>query len=70
MKLVPGYMFKVARPRMEFKLGQTYRIYHIAPLKEGVEYIFQSSGGNVKQTFDSTEHAEAVISKVSGKKNG
>ena len=68
MKLVPGYMFKILqKPKMEFKLGETYRIYHIAPLKDGVEYIFQSSAGNLKLVFESTEHAEAVIGKMSSK---
>ena len=67
MKLVPGYSFKVSRPRLEFKSGETYRIYHICPSKEGVEYIFQSTGGHIKQNFDSTEHAEAVITKMVGK---
>ena len=68
MKYVPGYIFKVTKARDEFTVGDTYRIYHIAPINEGVEYIFQSSAGNVKRTFDSTEHAEAVITKLSGKK--
>ena len=68
MKLVPGYMFKVVqKPKMDFKLGEVYRIYHIAPMKDGVEYIFQSKGGNVKAMFESTEHAEAIITKMVGK---
>lgn len=67
MKLVPGYMFKVEKPKGEFKQGETYRIYHISPLKEGIEYIFQSKCGNVKRLFESTEHAEALINKISGK---
>ena len=68
MKLVPGYSFTVStKPKMEFKLGNTYRIYHISPIKEGVEYIFQSKGGNIKAQFESTEYAEAVINKMSGK---
>jgi hypothetical protein len=69
MKLVPGYTFKVTqRPRDDFKLGESYRIYHIAPLEEGVEYIFQSKGGNLKVQFDSTEYAEAIIGKMTGTK--
>lgn len=67
MKLVPGFVFKVAKSRLEFKLGETYRIYHISPIEEGVEYIFQSKGGNIKKQFDSTEHAEVLINKMSGK---
>lgn len=68
MKLVPGYSFKVInKPRSSFKQGSTYRIYHIAPLKEGVEYIFQCKEGNIKEQFESTEYAEAVINKMSGK---
>ena len=67
MKLVPGYVFKVSKTKMEFKLGETYRIYHISPIEEGVEYIFQSKGGNIKQQFESTEQAEAVITKMAGK---
>jgi|GEM_PF-4622019 len=68
MTLVPGYTFTVKeRPKMEFILGHTYRIYHIAPLSDGVEYIFQSNGGNVKVKFDSTEYAETLIKKMSGK---
>ena len=34
---------------------------------EGVEYIFQSSGGNIKKLFESTEHAEILISRMGGK---
>ena len=68
MKLVPGYMFKVSqKPKLEFKLGETYRIYHIAPSEAGVDYIFQSKTGNIKLNFESTEHAEALIGKMSGK---
>jgi len=70
MKLVPGYMFKVSRQKLEFKVGETYRIYHISPIEEGVEYIFQSNGGNIKQQFESTEQAEAIIGKMTGMKNG
>ena len=66
MKLVPGYMFKIVKSKLEFKLGETYRIYHISPLEEGVEYIFQSKSGNIKQKFDSTVHAEAIINKMAG----
>ena len=67
MKLVPGYTFKVTKPKREFKAGETYRIYHISPLTEGVSYIFQCSAGNVKDTFDSTAQAEKIITKMGGK---
>ena len=66
MKYVPGYVFKVVKQKLEFKAGETYRVYHISPIKEGVEYIFQSNSGNIKQQFESTEYAEALISKMSG----
>ena len=68
MKYVPGYMFKIMKPKRDFKMGETYRIYHIAPMKEGVEYIFQSSAGNLQIMFESTEEAEAIITKMSGAK--
>ena len=67
MKLVPGYTFKVAKAKREFTLGESYMIYHICPADKGVEYIFQSKGGNLKMIFDSTEQAEAIISKTVGK---
>ena len=67
MKLVPGYMFKVIKNRLEFKIGETYRIYHISPIKEGIEYIFQSNCGNIKHEFESTDQAESIINKISGK---
>lgn len=67
MKYVPGYMFKAKRDLRTFLKENTYRIYHISPLKDGVEYIFQSKNGNVKEKFDSTDKAEAVIDKISGK---
>ena len=68
MTLVPGYTFKVEKtPKKDFKLGATYRIYHISPTKEGVEYIFQSKEGNLKLAFESTEYAEAIIGKMTGK---
>ena len=53
-------MFKVAKAKRDFKLGESYRIYHICPTTEGVEYIFQSKGGNLKMVFGSTEEAEAI----------
>lgn len=68
MKYVPGYMFKVTqKPKLDFKVGESYRIYHISPSDDGVEYIFQSKGGPLKLTFESTEYAEAIITKMSGK---
>lgn len=68
MKLVPGYTFKVQKKvKDNFKVGNTYRIYHISPVKEGVEYIFQSKGGNIKEKFESCDYAESVINKMSGK---
>jgi|TARA_R110000824_G_scaffold81550_1_gene204948 hypothetical protein len=67
MKFVPGYMFKVAKAKLDFKLGETYRVYHICPNEAGVEYIFQSSGGNIKRLFESTEHAETLITRMAGK---
>ena len=75
MKMIQGHTFNVVKPRMEFKLGETYRIYHIAKLNKKIEdkdittfkYIFYSKGGNIEASFDSTEHAEAIISKMSGK---
>ena len=52
---------------MDFKLGETYRIYHICPTKdEQMEYIFQSSAGNLKVIFESTSYAEAIIAKMAG----
>ena len=68
MKLVPGYMFRATKSREDFKVGELYRIYHIAPIKEGVEYLFQSSSGNIKQQFESTALAEAFIGKIAGNK--
>lgn len=67
MKFITGYSFKVAKPKMSFKVGETYRIYHISKLDERVEYIFQSNSGHLKETFDSPEHADAIIEKISGK---
>ncbi len=64
MNIIPGVTFKVKKARMDFLLGESYRVYHIAPLPEGVEYIFQSKSGPLKVKFDSTEHAEAVIGKM------
>ena len=68
MKFVPGYMFRATKSREDFKVGELYRIYHISPVTEGVEYLFQSSSGNIKQQFESTELAEAFINKISGNK--
>jgi len=68
MKMVPGYVFKIIKkPMFDFKLGESYRIYHISPINDGVEYIFQSSSGNLKTKFSSTAEAEAIIEKMLGK---
>jgi len=72
MKMIQGHTFKVSKSRMDFKLGETYRIYHIAKLNEGTEtafkYTFFSSSGSLEVKFDSTEQAEAVITKISAGK--
>lgn len=67
MTIIPGVTFKVAKQRMDFVLGESYRVYHIAPVDEGVEYIFQAKTGPLKVKFDSTEQAEAIINKMTGK---
>jgi len=69
MKMIQGHTFTVTKPRMDFKSGETYRIYHIAKLDEGDEtlfkYTFFSKSGSLEVEFDSTEHAEAIITKMS-----
>jgi len=63
-------MFTVKRPRMEFKAGETYRVYHIGKVvedeKDKLKYIFYSKGGNVEQVFENSQLAEAVICKMAG----
>ena len=72
MKMIQGHTFKVVKPKMEFKLDETYRIYHIAKLNDASDdktvfkYTFYSKGGNIEAEFDSTEHAEKIITKMSG----
>lgn len=69
MQLIQGHVFKVEKPKMEFKAGETYRIYRIAPLKDidKVRYTFYSKAGNIEIDFDSTAHAEMIIAKMSRK---
>jgi hypothetical protein len=69
MKLVPGYSFKVVRKgHPDFTIGADYRIYHISPSGDNaVSYIFQSTSGNIKVEFDSTELAEKTINRMIGK---
>lgn len=65
MKLLPGYTFKTgSRTIAEFKPNATYRIFRISPIKESIEYIFQSKDGNISHKFKSTEEAESVIAKL------
>ena len=71
MKMIPGYTFNVKKSKMGFKLGEDYKIYTIGKLKEEndekFKYCFYSKSGPLEIIFDSTEQAEAIITKMSGK---
>ena len=65
MKYIPGHTFKVTKALRGFEVGKTYRVYHIAPQNEGIQYIFVSDKGRVDIKFKDVEEAELVIEKAS-----
>jgi len=65
MKYIPGTEFAIKKNVRDFEEGTSYRIHHISPIKEGVEYTFFTQHGKVLMDFDSIDTAETLINKYS-----
>lgn len=71
MKYIQGHTFTVKqKPKRNFKLGETYRIYHIGKVVEENEtklsYTFYSKSGPLQEVFTTSQEAELIIDKMSG----
>ena len=68
MNLIQGHTFIVKNPKLNFKLGEMYRIYHIYKTNDKVKYAFLNKNNEVlEEEFESIEYAEKLISKMMGK---
>ena len=65
MRYIPGTEFAIKKTARDFEKGITYRIHHISPAKESIEYTFFTNEGKVQMNFESIETAEALINKYS-----
>ena len=64
MKYIPGHQFVTKKAVKGLEAGTSYRIYHIAPQTEGIQYIFITPKGRVDINFATVEEAELVIEKA------
>jgi hypothetical protein len=66
MKYIPGTEFTIKKKARDFQAGEVYRIHHISPVEDGVEYTFLTNSGKVSMQFESIGIAESLINKYGG----